>query len=60
MKQEKSQRERIPVMFGNEKVGEATADSSGTVTMSINSPFLANRFGRGITEHITIVPKNKE
>lgn len=54
-------RERIPVMFGSEKVGLATVDNeNGTVSMIVNSPLFARRFGMGITEHIALVPKNKE
>ena len=54
-------RERVPVMFAGEKVGMATLDDdAGTVSLIVNSPLLAHRFGQGITESISIVPKNKE
>jgi hypothetical protein len=54
------ERERVPVFFAGEKVGTATMDNMGTVSMVVNSPILAKRFELGITEHIQLVPKNKE
>jgi hypothetical protein len=54
------ERDRIPVMFEGEKVGMADVSRTGIVSMLITSPILANKFGRNITEHIAIVPKNKE
>lgn len=54
------ERERVPVFFAGEKVGTATMDTMGTVSMVVNSPILAKRFEFGVTEHIQLVPKNKE
>jgi hypothetical protein len=52
-------KERVPVMFAGERIGDAHLDSLGMITMSISSPILASKIELGTTEHITIATKKK-
>lgn len=60
----KFERDRVPVVFEGEQVGMADVSRFGfismNISMSITSTKLANMFGKDITEHIALVPKNKE
>lgn len=56
----KFERDRVPVMYQGEKVGMADVSRLGIISMSLTSTKLVNVFGKDITEHIDLVPKNKE
>lgn len=60
MARKDAERETVPVFFAGEKVGTATVDNSGTVSMIVNSPLLAGHFRLGTTEHLTLTTKSKE
>lgn len=54
------QKERVPVVINDKKVGTAEISDSGLVSMTINSEVVAATLKLGTIEHLSISAKLKK